>query len=173
MANIILRLSTGHATNTDATTPDSAIGGKMGLNAAAIITTSNTSLNNLFDNVSKQDNSSSTTDYRLVYIHNDIATAGQVFSNGVVYLQGSTKANISVAVATKNVDTIDVLADENSDPTGITFTAPTQTAPLTMSADNTLDIGDFIPLWIKRTANNVSGSGTVTDVISLVVRGIE
>lgn len=146
----------------------------MGLDAAAVITTANTSLHNLFDRISKLENSTGTTDYRVVYIHNDTAVPGEVFANGRIYLQGSPKANITIGVGIKNNDAnTPISADENTAPFGITFSSPTESSPLIISGDEILNIGDNIPVFIKRTANNVAGSGTITDVIPLVVRGIE
>lgn len=174
MANIILRLSTGTAGSTTSSGANNSLGGRMGVDASAVITTANTSLNNLFDNISKLENSNGTTDYRCIYIHNDTAVSGEVFANGRLYLQGSPKANISIGVGIKNDDANnEFIADESTSPVGVTFTSPTEGSPLVVSGDELLDIGDNIPVWIKRTANNVAGSGTVTDVISLVVRGIE
>lgn len=172
MANTILRLSCGSIGTTTSNGPNNSLGGNMGTDSNAIITTANTTLNNLFDNISKLENGNGTTDYRCVFIHNDTVVQGEVFANGVLFLQGSPKATVEVGVGPKG--TVDeIIASETTAPVGITFTQPTEGAPLQMSGDDILNPGEAIPLWIKRTANNVAGAGTITDIISLVVRGIE
>lgn len=172
MANIILRLSAGTTGTSTSSGADNSLGGNMGTDDAAKITTANTSLNNLFDNISKLENSDGVTDYRCIFIHNDTAIGGDVFADGAIYLQGDPKANISIGldVVGKNQPAW-VIADENEAPTSVTFSAPTELSPLALLT--TVDEGEYVPVWIKRTAQNVAGSGTVTDVISLVVRGIE
>jgi hypothetical protein len=172
MANIILRLSTGGAGATNSN-PNLSLGGQRATNAEAIITTANTTLNNLFDDVSKAENFNGTTDYRCVYIHNDTQNAAEIFANGEVYLNGGSYASIQVGIGVKNA-VAPTIANENTAPAGITFSSPTSAAPLAlMSGTNQLDADDYIALWIKRTASNISGSGTVTDSIPLSIRGVE
>lgn len=173
MANIILRLSTGNSSVTTNTNPNAALGGQMGVNDEAKILTSNNSLNNLFDDINKAENFAGTTDYRCVYVHNDTAEVGALFANSEIFLTGTSYASIELGVepAGKNSVTV-TAADENTAPTGIVFSAPSDSSPLQLSATQ-LDPGDWIAMWIKRTANNISGTGTVTDTISLSVRGVE
>ena len=170
MANIVLRLSTGNTTSTSNSDPNQSLGGNMATNAEAVITPADTRLNNLFDNISKLENANGTTDYRCVFIHNDTTTAGAVFSDGAIFLQGLTKATIELGIGAIGT-TAAVIPDENTAPAGITFSAPSATSPLYLPA--ALNPGDAIPLWIKRTANNIAGAGTITDIISIVVRGVE
>ncbi len=172
MANIILRLSTGGAGTTNSNAKAS-LGGQMATNAEAIITTSNTTLNNLFDDVTKAENFNGTTDYRCVYIHNDTSNVSEIFANGEAYLNGGSYASIQIGVGVRNA-VAPTIANENTAPSGITFSSPTSAAALAlMSGTNQLDAEDFIALWIKRTASNISGSGTVTDSIPLSIRGVE
>jgi hypothetical protein len=172
MANIILRLSTGGSGTTNSN-PANSLGGQRATNPEAIITTSNTNLNNLFDDITKAENFNITTDYRCVYIHNDTTNPAEIFANGEVYLNGGSYATIQVGVGVKGAVAV-TIANENAVPAGITFSSPTSAAPLPlMSGTNQLNQGEFIALWIKRTANNISGSGTVTDSIPLSIRGVE
>jgi len=168
MANILLRL-TGGSNNV---APDSSLGGAMGTNSGAKIETTNTNLNNLFDNISKLENSDGTTDYRCIMIHNDTVTSGEVFANGAVFLEGEPKALVKVGFGSYNTSAV-TIANENTTPSGITFSAPTEAAPLLFPSNEQLDPGEYLALWIERTAQNVAGAGTVTDIITLVVRGIE
>jgi hypothetical protein len=173
MANIILRLSTGDASVSSVTNPNASLGGQMGINDEAKILTSNNTLNNLFDDVTKAENFAGTTDYRCVYVHNDTASVGQLFANSEVYLTGSSYADIQIGVepAGKSVVTT-TIATENDAPSGISFSSPSESVPLTLSSAQ-IDPTEWVALWIKRTASNISGTGTVTDTISLSVRGVE
>lgn len=169
MANIVLRLSTGSGATTNSD-PNAALGGQMATNAEAIITTANTSLNNLFDDVTKAENFNGTTDYRCVYVHNDTATPGDIFASGEVYISGSPYTDVQIGVGTINATAVTV-ANESGAPSGIVFSAPSSGSALSLGGD--LDENDYVALWIKRTANNIAGTGTVTDSIPLSVRGVE
>jgi hypothetical protein len=172
MANITLRLSTGSAATTNSN-PNLSLGGQMATNAEALITTSNTSLNNLWDDITKAENFNGTVNYRCVYIHNDTVAIGELFADGEVFINGVPFATFELGVGTKNV-AAPIIVDEESAPGGISFSSPTDLAPLLlMAVSNVLDPNDFIPLWIKRTAANIAGSGTVTDTLNLRVRGTE
>ncbi|MDB4533390.1 hypothetical protein N9242_00860 [Vicingaceae bacterium] len=171
MANIILRLTTGSA-GTTSTGANGSIGGAMGTDAGAIITTANTSLNNLFDNISKLENNDGTTDYRCIMIHNDTLTSGEIFATGSIFLEGSPKADISIGLGDYNVNA-EVLTNENTVPADIIFSQPTEAFPLAFPGGAQLDANEYIELWVKRTAQNVAGAGTITDIITVVVRGVE
>jgi len=168
MANIILRLS-GGVNNIE---PNDALGGSMGTDDDAIITTSNTNLNNLWDDITKVENSSQTVDYRCVMIHNDTNTSGAVFAEGASYLDGTSKAAVTIGYGSINSPTV-TIPDENTAPAGITFSAASSSSPLVFPGGATLNPDDYLPIWIKRQAQNISGSGTITDVITLVVKGVE
>lgn len=170
MANIVLRLSGG----TGNTSPAASIGGAMGTGTGAVITTSNTTLNNLFDNISKAENFAGTVDYRCVYIHNDTSTPGALFANGALYKSGSSLATFQFGMEAAKNTAASTIANETTAPTGITFVTATSSSPLAlMTSSNTLNPGDYIGVWIKRTADHITGSGTVTDTLSLVVSGTE
>lgn len=174
MANIVLQLSTGSTSLTTGTDPNSALGGNISTDTGATITTSNTSLNNLFDNISKAENFAGTTDYRCVFIYNNDTTSGDIFANGQIYLSGSPLATFQLGLVSAKNTSAGTIANENAAPSGITFSSPTSGSPLTlMSGTNVLNPTDYIGLWIKRTANNITGSGTVTDTCNLVITGTE
>ena len=169
MANIVLRLSTGGAGATNSN-PNAAMGGSMATNTEAVITTASTSLNNLFDDVTKAENYNGTTDYRCVYVHNDTLAPGEIFASGEVYIAGTPYADVQIGLGTKN-STAPTIGDENTSPSGVSFTAPNSGAALSLGSD--FNPGDAIPLWIRRTANNIAGTGTVTDSIPISIRGVE
>ncbi|RLA68507.1 MAG: hypothetical protein DRQ78_00025 [Epsilonproteobacteria bacterium] len=175
MANIVLRLTSGSGSDT-ATEPNASLGGAMGTNVGAVITTASTTLNNLFDNISKLENSDGIVDHRCIMIHNDTAISGAVFAGGSVYVDeaANTKAGIQIGFgsATKNTPET-IIADEKNVPAGVVFGSHTSGNALTFPTDMVLNPGDYLGVWIRREAQNVSGSGTVTDIINLVVRGVE
>lgn len=118
-------------------------------------------LNNVFDDVSGDDNAGSVVDYRCVFVHNNHGSltyqgvklwmasevaGGTSFSIGVDPAAASALASGATQAAT--------IANELSAPAGVTFTAPT-----TKGAGVT--IGDLAPgqvraFWIRRTAANTA-----------------
>ena len=99
MANIVLRLSTGSTSSSTSNGGTNSLGGKMGTDAAAVITTSNTTLNNIFDDITKSQNAAGTYDYRCVFIHNNTSDVAQTFSGGELFVNGSPLAEFSFSVA--------------------------------------------------------------------------
>lgn len=175
MANIVLRLSTGSTSSSTSNGGVNSLGGKMGTDAAAVITTSNTTLNNIFDDITKSQNASGTYDYRCVYIHNNTTDAAQTFSGGEIFVNGTPLCEFSFSVASaKNNDAV-TITNDTTEPSGISsWDTATSTSPLVlMSSNNVLQAGEYIYVWIRRRANNVSGVGTITDTLPLAVRGSE
>lgn len=172
MGNIVLRLSTGSASVTTNTNPANARGGKMSVDSGAIITEANNNLNNLFDNVTKAENYAGSVEYRCVFIHNDTAVVGETVSAMKIYIDSGSRASVQIALGSINADA-PVIADEKDTTNvlaGLTFSSPSAASKLNIGD---LDIGQYIPLWIRRTVNNVVGTGTVQDTIGLVIEGVE
>lgn len=169
MANIVLRLSTGSASTT-ATSPSSSTGGEMGTNSAAVITTTNINLNNLFSNISKSQNAAGAIDYRCVYIHNDTSDTQQTYQDLDFYQSGSSIAQFEFLIGQKGV-----VADTTPPSSGFVSATPSSPVPMATAGtpEATLGAGEFVSLWIKRTATNSTGSSSVTDALNLVVRGFE
>lgn len=175
MANIVLRLSTGSTSVTTSNGGNASLGGKMGTDSSSIITTSNTTMNNLFDDITKAQNAASTYDYRCVYIHNNTSDTSQTFSGGELFVNGSTIAEFSFYISpSKNSDAV-IIANDTTEPSGISsWSTATQSLPLQLlSSNNILNAGDYIYVWIRRRANNVTGIGTVSDTLPLAIRGAE
>lgn len=170
MANIVLVLSVGPSGGTTQLNPNQSIGGAIATNPGAIINEANTSLNNLWDNITKTENFNNTVDYRCVYIKNDDG-AGGIFASPTLFISGNSKADFEVGFDAAGVNgTAQTVADELTAPSGVTFSVPTITTPLSLPTD--LNDGDYIGLWIKRSANNITGSGTITDIFSLEIDGV-
>lgn len=175
MANIVLRLSTGSTSLQTSNGGNSSLGGKMGTDSAAMITTSNTTMNNLFDDITKSQNAAGTYDYRCVYLHNNTSDTNQTFSGGEIFVNGTTIADFSFFIApSKNTDA-SVIPNDTTEPSGIGawVTAPSSSPLPLLSSNNVLNAGDYIYIWIRRRANNVTGIGTVSDTLPLAVRGAE
>jgi len=173
MANIILRLSTGSTSSSTSNGPNNSLGGKMGTDDAAKILTTNTEFNNLWDDISKLENSNNTTDYRCIFVHNDTTTPNNSFLLGKLYFSGSPKAVFQAGIGAggvKNSDDI-VIANETTAPTGVTFADHNDEA--SALALPTLEPNDYIAIWLKRTANNIPGSGVINDLISINISGVE
>lgn len=169
--DVLLKFSTtaGAAGNTNAGTP----AGSLGKYISTTQLTDNV-LNNLFDNVSGDENLAATVDYRCIFIHNAHATL--TFSNVKVYLASEVAGGASVAIG---VDTTAASAigaapaqavsivNETTAPAGIAFTSPT-----TIGA--AITVGDLAPgqcraIWIRRTAAN--SAALANDGVTLRISG--
>ena len=152
-----LRLS-GGASNTD---PAASIGGAMSTEAGGVITTAE--LNNLFDNVTGDESAAGMVDYRCVYIENDHATiTWEAVKLWIATVSASTDSVYAIALDGGGLNaTAEVEADEDTPPTGETFSSPTTKAAGLSLGD--MDAGDNYPIWIRRTisagasANNSDG----------------
>jgi len=119
------------------------------------------STHNLFDVVTGDENAASTVDYRCVFVHNSHATLD--LQNAVVWLSAEVSGG---AVAAIGIDTTAAsalgsasaqaltIADENTAPSGVTFSAPTSKG--TGLSLGTLAAGEVRAIWIRRTAANTS-----------------
>lgn len=119
----------------------------------------NATLNNLFDDVTGDENAASDVEYRCLFIHNNHATLA--YQNVVVYLQSETAGGASVAIG---VDTTAasavgsgaqqalIVANENTAPAGVTFSSPTTKAG--GISVGTLAAGQVRAIWVRRTAAN-------------------
>lgn len=116
-------------------------------------------INNLFDNVSGDENAASTIDYRCLFIHNSHASL--TYYSAVVWLSSEVSggASISIGVDTTTASAIDsssaqavLIANETTAPTGASFSAPTSKATGISIGD--IPSGQCRAFWIKRTSSN-------------------
>ena len=114
--DIQYRLS-GGAANSD---PNAALGG------AKSSTSVGAGLHNLFDIVSSAESSSGDTEYRCVYVHNNHGSL--TMQNSVIWIASNTPSadtTIEIALGSSAVNgTEQTIANENTSPTGVTFSAP-------------------------------------------------
>lgn len=145
--DIRCRLS-GGAGNTN---PNASLGG-----AVSTTEVTDNSLHNLFDVVLGSEGEAGDTEYRAVFIRNNHATL--TLTAAKVYIETQTPSpntSVAISVATEIGSPIQTIANENTAPTGQTFSAPADEA-------SALSLGDLGPgavrgLWIKRIV--LAGAG--------------
>jgi len=160
---------TGTAGDTTAGTPAGSLGKYVSTTVVSA-----TALNNLFDDVTGDENAASDVEYRLLFVLNNHATLTLLAP--VVWLSaevaGGAVAAISVdttATSAKGATAAQAkeVANENTAPATQTFTAPTTKA-------TGLAIGDLLPgqvrgIWVRRTAGNTAALDN--DSVTLRVEG--
>lgn len=115
---------------------------------------------NLFDNISGDENAASDVEYRCIVIANDTAS-GNSWTAPKAWIASEVAGGASIAigldpigVVAKAAQVAAVIANENTAPAGVAFSAPTtKTAGLTV-AD--VPPGSCFALWFRRTAANTS-----------------
>jgi hypothetical protein len=160
---------TGAAGNSTAGTAGGSLGKYISTTA---ITTS--TLNNLFDDVTGDENAAADVEYRCFFIHNAHATL--TLKNTVIWLSaevaGGTNTAISVdttvaSVIGDSVAQAKQVADESTAPGTQTFSAPT-------TKGTGLALGDIAPgycraVWVERTATD--SAALSNDGVTLRVEG--
>jgi len=155
--DILFKLSVvADAGNTTAGTPATSLGDQI---STTQIT--DAQLNNLFDDVSGDENAASDVEYRCIFVHNAHATL--TWQTVVVWLSAEVSGGANAAIAIDDlaasaigaaVAQADVIADENTAPgTGVgTFSSPT-TKATGLSVGN-IAAGYCRAIWVKRSAAN-------------------
>ncbi len=114
---------------------------------------SSTDAGNIFDNVSSAEAAAGDVEYRCEYLKNEHATLTALDAKVFIQAQtpsGDTSVEIGLGTAAIGTGNEQTVANESTAPSGVTFSAPTSGAPLS--------IGDIPPgqhkaIWIKRTVN--------------------
>lgn len=116
--------------------------------------------NNLFDDISGDENAASTVDYRCMFVHNSNASLTLVAPK--VWISSEVAGGASVAIAIDNVAAsaigsasaqADQIANETTAPSAVgAFSAPTTKAAGLSLAD--LPSGQCRAIWWRRTAAN-------------------
>ena len=116
-------------------------------------------LNNLFDDVSGDENVASDVEYRCIFVHN--AHASLTWQAPVVWLSAEVSGGANVAIAIDGVAAsvigataaqADEVANEGTAPTGEAFSSPTTKA--TGLALGNLAAGYCRAIWVRRSAAN-------------------
>lgn len=169
--DILLKLSvkTGSAGNSTSSTPAASLGKYISTTAV-----SGTALNNLFDDVSGQENFDSDVEYRAIFVHNSHATL--TLQNAVVYISSQVSGGAVAAIAVDSVASSVLgassaqaleVTDENTAPAAISFSAPT-TRGAGLSLGN-IAAGSVKAFWVRRTAANTAALDN--DGLTIVVSG--
>lgn len=165
-ADILYKLAT-----TAGTAGDSQPGTPAGSLGKYISTTElddDTLVGNLFDVITGDENASGDVEYRCMFVQNAHATLTLLGAR--VWLTGQTPGGADVAISVDTTAASDVdataaqakqVADENTEPTGQTFTAPTTKAAGLVLGD--LAPGQVRAVWFRRTATD-SGAMALDDV---------
>jgi hypothetical protein len=151
-----LSIKTGSAGNSQAQSDVNASLGKY------ISTTQITdaSLNNLFDDVSGDENAASESEYRCIFVHNNHATL--TWQSVVVWLSAEVSGGASATIAIDNVAAsaigsasaqADQITNEDTAPTAVgSFSGPTSKG--TGLSLGSIAAGYCRAVWVKRTAAN-------------------
>lgn len=116
-------------------------------------------LNNLFPDVTGDENAASNVDYQCIFIHNNNASI--TLQNAVTWISAETAggANCAIGVdptaasaAGAGAQQAVSIATKNTAPTGVVFSAPT-TKGTGLSLGN-IPAGQVKAIWIRRTATN-------------------
>lgn len=154
--DIVYRLS-GGAANAD---PLLSIGG-----AKSSVASSAT----IFDDVSSAEAAAGDVEYRLVYVHNAHATLD--YLSAAIWIQTQTPSvstDVAIGLAAAGLNgTETAVANENTAPAGVTFSAPaTFGAGLALG---TVPAGQHYGVWVRRTVN--AGAALTSDGFTLRVQG--
>jgi hypothetical protein len=148
----------GGASNSD---PALALGGAK---SSTSFTT-----NAIFDDVSSAEAAAGDTEYRCVYVHN--AHGSLTLQGAKVWIHANTpSADTTVAIALGGEGlngTAETVANENTAPSGETFSSPTDFAGGLTIGD--LAPGQHYPVWVRRTIN--AGAASTTDTWTIRVQG--
>lgn len=117
-------------------------------------------LNNLFDDISGDENAAGTVDYRCIFIHNNHATLTLIAP--VAWLAAEVAGGANAAIAIDNIAASAVgsaaaqaaqIANETTAPTGVgAFSSPTTKAAGLALGD--IGPGQVRAIWVRRTATN-------------------
>ncbi len=118
-------------------------------------------LHDLFDQITGDENAANEAEYRLVFVYN--TNSANALQTPKVWISAETAGGASWAIAldgtgvtAHNLGTAQAerVANENTAPTGETFSTPATKAAGLSPAD--IPSGSVLPIWIRRTAANTA-----------------
>lgn len=116
-------------------------------------------LNNLFDDITGDENADSDVEYRCFFVHNNHGSL--TLTSPVVWISGEGAGGADAAIAIDDIAAspigqagaqADEVADESTPPSGESFTAPTTKGTGLSLGD--LPNGQCRAIWVRRTAND-------------------
>jgi len=157
-SDLKIRLS-GGAANSDV---NASLGG-----AKSSVEVTDNALHNLFDIVSGTESLAGDTEYRCVYVHNGHGSL--TAKNTHVYISSNTTSTDdtwAIALAGEGLNaTAETIVDENTAPSGESFTSPTTYAGGLDMGD--IPFGQHYAIWYRRT---VSASAAAIDNNSITLK---
>lgn len=139
-----------------------------GTNATRTITVAN-NVNTLFDDIEVADSIAGDTEYRCIYVKN--AHGADSMSSAVLWIDTQTPGPDSIEIGLDPAGaggTATTIANENTVPSGVAFSAPTGAS--TGLSLGTLTAGQSYAVWIKRTIAAGTTPTTVADYSALKLR---
>ncbi|MDX1407032.1 MAG: hypothetical protein R3330_02835 [Saprospiraceae bacterium] len=140
--------------------PNDSIGGYM---SSTQIT--DATLHNLFDVITGDENAASTVDYRGFFVHNNHGSL--TWQSVVVWLSSEVAGGADAAIALDGTGVVDDnsasqqmerIADEETAPSGESFSAPTTKG--TGLAIGDIPAQDVQGIWVRRTANDTAAQAS-------------
>lgn len=163
-------VKTGSAGNTTTGTAAGSLGKYV---SNTVIT--DAALDNLFDDITGDENAAGDIEYRCVFVHNSHPTLALL--RAVVWIPAEVAGGANTAIATDNIGPTPVgqsaaqaafIADENTAPTSVSvFSSPTTKSAGLSLGD--IPAGGVAAVWIKRTATNSAAQNN--DGLTLRVEG--
>ncbi len=155
-SDILVKLSTksGSAGNSLTSTPAASLGKYISTSQV-----SGTALNNLFDDITGQENFDSDVEYRCIFIHNNHGSL--TAQNSVIYINSEVSGGAVMALAADSTAESAIgsssaqalsIANEDTAPAALTFSAPTTRG--TGIALGSIPAGHCIAVWVRRSAAN-------------------
>ena len=150
-------------------------GGINSLGGAITATLASSAVNGLFDVVSGAESAAGDTEYRCIYVKNTHATL--TLQNAVLWIDTqttSTQTDLAVGLDPAGVgdgSTTGVaatVADENTAPAGVTFTAPSSLG--TGITIGNIPAGQAQAIWLRRNVN-AGAAAFSNDTTSITVQG--
>lgn len=142
-----------------------------GTNATRTITVANNA-NTLFDDIAVADSIAGDIEYRGIYIKNAHGSTSMV--NAVLWIDTQTPGADSIEIgldAAGAGGTATTIANENTAPSSVTFSAPAD--PSAGLSLGTLTAGQAYPVWVKRTVAAGTTVGTAADYSAIKLRYAE
>lgn len=171
--DLLIKLST-----TAGAAGNSTAGGAAGTSLGKYISTTqitDATLNNLFPDVTGDENAASNVDYQAVFVHNNHATL--TLQNPVIYMSAEVAGGASAAIAVDST-AASALANATAQALQIATKNTAPAGPLTFSSPTTkaagLALGNIGPgqvkaFWIRRTSSNSTALNN--DGVTVTVAG--
>ena len=164
-----LSINTGPGNSTAQPNVNDSLGGFMSSTQVTDAT-----LHNLFDVVTGDENAASDVEYRCIFIHNAHATLA--LQGAKVWISAEVAGGATAAIALDQTGVVTAglataqaerVANENTAPTGETFSAPTTKATGLLIGD--IAAGSVQAIWIRRSAANTAAVSN--DGVTIRVEG--